>query len=331
MDISVYLPPDVLTNETLAAEYNSPNWTASKIFRKTGIHTRHIVKEELVSDLAVNAAEKLFSEYSIERSTIDFLLLCTQSPDYYLPSTSCIIQERLKLRTGTGAFDYNLGCSGFVYGLAVAKGLLSAGIARRVLLITAETYTRHIHHQDRSTRTIFGDAAAATLITTEDIGKIKDFVLGTDGSGANNLIVPAGAMALPRNPQTSEEKQDDSGNIRSKNNIYMNGPEIFAFTLRTVPKLVEDTLYKNGLTKDDIDYYIFHQANRYILTVLREKLDIPEEKFYIDVESLGNTVSSTIPIALHGAIKSTKIKTGSKVFIAGFGVGYSWGAAILQI
>lgn len=333
MLFSYYLPPNLLTNETLEEEYNSTSWTASKIYRKTGIRSRHIAGDELVSDMAVKAAERLFEEYNISPQEIDFVLLCTQSPDYYLPSTSCIIQNRLGIPTTAGAMDYNLGCSGYIYGMAVAKGLLCAAVAKNVLLLTSECYSKHINPMDRSTRTVFGDGASATLLTSDDINRIGIFTLGTDGSGAENLIVPAGAMAMPKNMETSFEKEDPNGNIRSLDNIYMNGPEIYAFTLRAVPALVGDILKKNAVTLDDIDYVILHQANRLILSALRDKLDILDEKFCIDVEDLGNTVSSTIPIAIKRSQErnSTKTAAGTKILVAGFGVGYSWGGTIITL
>lgn len=330
MLISYILPQHVINNSDLETEFNSPSWTASKIRRKTGISSRHVVTGELVSDLAVAAAERLFEEHSIDRQKVDFLLLCTQSPDFFLPTTACIVQNRLGLPVSTGAFDFNLGCSGAVYGLAVAKGLLCAGVAHNVLLITAESYSHYINQEDHSTRTIFGDGAAAVLLIQDDINTLGRFVLGTDGSGASNLIVPAGAMACPISDKTARVVEDSSGNRRSQENLYMNGPEIFAFTLRTVPSLIAETLKKNDLSADQIDCYVFHQANRFMLETLREKLDIESEKFYIDLEDTGNTVSSTIPIALYRAQKASVIKQGMKVLIAGFGVGYSWGATILQ-
>lgn len=333
MYISYYLPEDKLTNEALETVYANPSWTASKIYRKTGIKSRHIAGNELVSDMAVKAAQNLFAEYGVSPQGVDFILLCTQSPDYFLPTTACIVQERLGIPTSAGAMDYNLGCSGYIYGLAAAKGLLCAGVAKNVLLITSETYTKHIHPLDRSTRTVFGDGASATFITKDDIDNIGEFVLGTDGKGAHNLIIPAGGMAQPKTAETSIEKEDQSGNIRSEENIYMNGPEIYAFTLRTVPDLIYETLAKNNLTMEQIDYVVLHQANKLVLTSLRDKLGIPDENFCIDVEELGNTVSSTIPIAIKRAITRVpeKFKPGSKILIAGFGVGYSWGGTVITI
>ena len=333
MYISYYLPEDKLTNEALETVYTNPSWTVAKIYRKTGIKSRHIAGNELVSDMAVKAAQNLFAEYGVSPQDVDFVLLCTQSPDYFLPTTACIVHERLGIPTSVGAMDYNLGCSGYIYGLAVAKGLLSAGVANNILLITSETYTKHIHPLDRSTRTVFGDGASATFITKDDISSIGEFVLGTDGKGAPNLIIPAGGMAHPKTTETSMEKEDQSGNIRSEENLYMNGPEIYAFTLRTVPDLISETLSKNNLTMEQIDYVVLHQANKLVLTSLRDKLDIPDEKFCIDVEELGNTVSSTIPIAIKRAMTRVpeKFKPGSKILIAGFGVGYSWGGTVITI
>jgi 3-oxoacyl-[acyl-carrier-protein] synthase-3 len=333
MLISYYLPPERLTNETLEEVYSNPSWTAAKIYRKTGIKSRPLSGAELASDMAVGAAKNLFEEYCISPQDIDFVLLCTQSPDYYLPTTACIVQDRLGIPTSAGALDFNLGCSGYIYGLAAAKGLLCAGIAKSILLITSEAYTKHIHPLDRSTRTVFGDAASATYLTPEDAGRIGEFVLGTDGKGAPNLIVPAGAMAHPRDEESAAEKEDAGGNIRSANNLYMNGPEIFAFTLRAVPPMISEVLAKNGLTIDEIDYTVFHQANRLVLRSLRDKLEMDGEGFCIDVEELGNTVSSTIPIAIKRALKSEpdKVRAGAKILIAGFGVGYSWGATVLTL
>lgn len=331
MKISFYLPETKLTNDTLEKEYNDPKWKASKIFRKTGIQNRYVAKEELVSDLAVKAGNQFFDEYNFVRNDLEFLLLCTQSPDYFLPTTACLVQHQLRLPESVGAVDFNLGCSGYIYGLAVAKGLCDSATISNCLLLTSETYSKHIHPLDKSSRTIFGDGATATLVNKDLCRKIGKFVFGTDGSGGKNLIVPAGGMAEPHTVETATEEVDKAGNIRSKNHLYMNGPEIFSFTLRTVPNLIEKTLSKNNLQKNQVDLYVFHQANRFILETLRDKLEIPEDKFYMDVEDTGNTVSSSIPIALKRAMDKGIIAKDMTVCIAGFGVGYSWGATVLKI
>lgn len=325
--ISYYLPESEVTNDDLARMH--PEWSIEKIQSKTGIYTRHIAADdEFASDMGVKAAEKLFSEYKIAPSEIDFLLFCTQSPDYFLPTTACIMQERLGLPTSAGALDFNLGCSGFVYGLALAKGLVAAGIAKNVLLITSETYSKFINPLDKSNKTIFGDAASAALISTNGFCSIEQFSLGTDGKGANNLIVKEGGARFPT--RSFEQQEDSLGNVSSPSCLYMNGPEIFSFTSTAVPLLIQDVLEKNALAKEDVDVYIFHQANQFMLEHLRKKIGIQQDKFFIYLENCANTVSSTIPIALKEAFGNNKIQKGQKCLLAGFGVGYSWAGNILQ-
>ncbi|MDI3318637.1 ketoacyl-ACP synthase III [Pinibacter soli] len=330
--ISYYLPENKLTNEDINSQF--PEWSITKIAEKTGISQRPISAiDEFSSDMAVKAAQKLFEENNISPSDIDFILLCTQSPDYYLPTTACLIQDRLGIPTTAGALDFNLGCSGYVYGLGLAKGLVETEQANNVLLLTSETYSKFIYPQDKSVRTIFGDAAAATLISGDNDRKnsIKALVYGTDGSGAQNLVVKTGGMRYARTTETATAKYDELGNLRTEDALYMNGAEIFVFTLASVPKLITAVLQKAGTTIDDIDLVVFHQANTYMLEALRKKIAIPKEKFFVFLENCGNTVSSTIPIALSEAIKTGRAPKGSKVLIAGFGVGYSWGGAIIEL
>lgn len=327
--ISYYLPQQELTNDLINQSF--PEWDISKISSKTGIANRHIAaSDEFSSDMAVKAAEKLFEEHAVDRNSIDFILLCTQSPDYFLPTTACILQERLKIPTTAGALDFNLGCSGFVYGLAMAKGLISGGMAKNVLLLTSETYSKFIHPKDKSNLTIFGDAAAATLITAEKgLCSIGNFVFGTDGRGAENLIVKSGGMRN-RNVDAAADIHDEFGNVQNNNCLYMNGPEIFNFTIGAVPVLIDAVLKKNHLTADETGLFVFHQANKYMLNHLRKKIGIPEDKFFVFLENCGNTVSSTIPIALYEAMQQQKTSVGTKVLLAGFGVGYSWGGCMLE-
>lgn len=318
--IEYYLPELVLTNEDLEKEF--PEWSSERIQEKVGIAQRHISSEnETVLDLAVKSSEKLFENF--DRNKIDFILFCTQSPDYFLPTTACILQDKLGLRKNIGAMDFNLGCSGFVYGLAFAKGLIAAGIAQHILLVTSETYTKHINPKDKGNRSIFGDASASAIVEKAENGGDYKFCLGTDGSGAENLIVKKGAF------RTDFELNPE--NEFAPENLYMNGPEIFNFTIENIPGLVKETMEVNGLTMDDIDHFVFHQANSFMLNYLRKKTKIPTEKFYIDMEKTGNTVSATIPIALKNMMDKGILKQGDKVLLAGFGVGYSWGATILEI
>jgi 3-oxoacyl-[acyl-carrier-protein] synthase-3 len=325
--IEYYLPQCAITNEELVQEF--PEWTAEKIMAKIGVNKRYIAAEnETAMDMAISAAQKLLNK-DIDKNAIDYILFCTQSPDYYLPASACIIQHRLELPKEIGALDFNQGCSGFVYGLSLAKGLIVAGIAQNVLLLTAETYNKRLHPKDKGNRTIFGDAASATLISTDGFAEIGKFSLGTDGLGAENLIIKTGGA---RNPEKSGIVDfDGNGNPVSPDYIYMDGSEIFAFTLDAVPSLVKSTLKKNGIEKEDIDLYIFHQANRYILDFLRKKLKIDEKNFYLYLSEIGNTVSSTIPIAICEAMKDGKLAAGIKMLLAGFGVGYSWGGCVLYL
>lgn len=324
--ISYYTPNLVLTNEDLVHEF--PEWTVEKVASKVGIHQRHIASaNETAGDMALLAAEKLFEEHKIDRNDVDFVLLCTQSPDYFLPSTACILQNKLGLRQDIGAFDFNLGCSGFVYGLSVAKGLIAAGIAENILLLTSETYTKYLHPKDKGNRTIFGDAASATLISTTGFAEIGDFVLGTDGSGYEQLIVKSGAS---RTPQALNDIQyDENNHPTSSDHLFMNGPDIFTFTIERVPTMVRGLMEKSGLTKEDINLFIPHQANLYILEFLRKKMKIEKEKYYINLANFGNTVSSTIPIALCEALKENKLH--GNILLAGFGVGLSWGATVIKL
>ena len=327
--ISYYLPEYDLNNAVIEQDF--PEWSIDKIAEKTGISSRFITAEnETSGDMAVKAAEKLFIEHNIDKSTIDYLILCTQSPDYFLPTTACIIQEKVGLGTNVGAFDMNLGCSGYIYGLGLAKGLIASGQAKNVLFITSETYSKFIHPKDKSNKTIFGDAAAATLISSEGgFATIQNFEYGTDGRGAENLIVKNGGLRNYK--KHSEGKMDDYGNFLSDDNLYMNGQEIFLFTLSAVPKLIKNTLEKNAVDKDQIDLFIFHQANKFMLDNLKKKAKIDDDRFYLYLENCGNTVSSTIPIALYHAQKENRLISKNKVLLAGFGVGYSWGGTVIEI
>lgn len=325
--ISYHLPDKILTNEEIVAEF--PEWTVDKINNKIGISKRYVSEEnETASDLAIKAATRLFEEHNISKKDIDFLIFVTQSPDYFLPTTACIIQNRLGLPTSTGAYDINLGCSGFIYGLATAKGLVTGGLAKNVLLLTAETYSKHINPKDKGNRTIFGDAAAATIISTQGWAEIKGFSFGTDGRGAENLIVKTGAMR--HKEKMNDLLFDDFGNSKSSDYLYMDGAAILNYTLEYFPPLVNDLLLKNKLQIENIDLFVFHQANKYIMNLLRRKLHINEDRFYTFYENVGNTVSSTIPIALYEARKEKKTGSNLKIMLAAPGLGYSWGGCILQ-
>lgn len=324
-DIAYYLPEAVLTNEQIAEMF--PEWSAEKVANKVGITERHIsASDETATDMAYKAAEALFAQ-GIDQSCVDFVLLCTQSGDYFLPSSACLLQDRLGLSKHCGALDFNLGCSGYEYGLAMAKGLIMAGIAKNILLLTAETYTKYIHPQDKGNRTIFGDGASASLISTEGFAEIGEVVVGTDGSGAENLIVRS--LGARHKELLNDLRISEEDGLVSGDHLYMHGGNVFDFTADVVPPMVEELLRKSGLQQDDVDLWIFHQANKYMINYLRKLLEIDKEKFYLYMEHVGNTVSSTIPIAMVEARREGRLK--GNVLLAGFGVGLSWGGVMLKI
>ncbi len=321
------LPERILSNDELAKDY--PDWPAEKIWQKIGIRTRHIAADgECSSDLAFRAATKLFDNGRVSREQVDFVLLCTLTPDYIMPTTACVLQNRLGLSRGAGALDFNLGCSGYVYGLSLAKGLIETGQAKGVLLLTGETLSKVIHPGDKNVRTVFGDAASATFIgcTDNQAQGLGPFVFGTDGSGAEWLIVRAGGM---RQRVATATEQDASA--IGPQYMSMNGPAIYSFTLEAVPAAVEALLARACLTKGDIDYFVFHQANRYMLEQLRKKIGIDEERFLYGMEHCGNTVSSSIPIVLADGSAGGRLHQGQRVMLVGFGVGLSWAACLVNL
>ncbi|MEZ6135515.1 MAG: ketoacyl-ACP synthase III [Pirellulaceae bacterium] len=329
--ISVHFPEKVETNEQLQAEF--PDWDLPLIAEKTGIHRRSIAAPgETASDLAVSASEKLFSEHGVDRASIDFVLLCTQTPDYPLPTTACLIQQRLGLSENCGALDFNLGCSGFVYGLAIAEGLIRCGAAKNILLLTAETYSKYIDADDRSLRTIFGDAAAATLIQAGDTESIFGFQFGTDGNGADTLLVAdGGAKALAADAggaQATTELLKPRHRKRWKSRLYMDGPSLLNFTVVAVPKLIEQVLELTKLRDEDIDLYLLHQATRKMLEQLQTRLGIGQERLPIRLEDCGNTVSSTLPILISDLRSEGRIVPGAPNLLIGFGVGWSWAGCV---
>lgn len=319
--IAVHLPERVESNESLQREF--PSWDLGLIEAKTGIRQRHIAdKDETSADLAVAASQKLFEEQGVDASSIDFLLFCTQTPDYPLPTTSCLIQDRLGLPTHCGALDFNLGCSGYVYGLAVADGLIQSGVAKRILFLTAETYTKYIDADDRSLRTIFGDAAAATLITAADAPSLTGFKFGSDGSGGDMLLVGDGGC------RPTEDAIQPRHRKRWKSRLYMDGPSLINFTVGAVPKLIEEILEGENLRDDDISLYLMHQATWKMLDQLRQRMDIHPDRLPIELADVGNTVSCTLPILIDQLRKSGRIDPASVNMLVGFGVGLSWGGCL---
>jgi 3-oxoacyl-[acyl-carrier-protein] synthase-3 len=325
-----YVPETRLTHAELAARYGEE--TTRKVEESAGIVERRVAREgECGSDFAARAAEDLLSRYQIDRASIDLLIFATQTPDYLLPTTACILQHRLGLPTTCAAFDINLGCSQYVYSLAVAHGMVESGLARRALVLTGDTVSRILHPQDKVVVPLFGDAGTATLVERTEPGQgFLRFKLGTDGKGAPFLIWPTSGMRKARTPETAREVADKNGNIRREDDMAMDGAAIFVFTLKTVPKLIEDLLAEEKLGVPDVDLFIFHQASELIVESSAKKLKIPREKLHYKLHDVGNSGGSTVGIALTDAWLKGRLKPGMRVVLSAFGVGLSWAGALVK-
>lgn len=324
------LGADTLSFEELEERFGSE--AMQKVLSGAGIRNRRVAPRGICgSDLAYNAATRLLEKYAVDSQSIDLLIFCTQSPDYWMPTTACILHDRLKLSHKCASFDINLGCSQYIYGLSVAHSMITAGLARHALLLTGDTLSQSVHPKDRAVVPLMGDAGSATLLGEAHEGTgFLGFELGTDGSGSKYLMIPAGGARLACTPETAVETIDSEGNIRSQQNLYMNGVAIFHFAISTVPKTIQSLLTKLSLNMADIDLFLFHQANKYMIEYLLKKLKIPAEKTHFYLEDVGNTSGSTIPLLLADAWRLGKVKAGQNVLAIGFGVGLSWGATVIR-
>ena len=328
--IAWHVPEKKVTNNDLAERF--PSLKITELTRLTGVEARHVArKDETSADLAVKAAQKLFEENDIDKKSIDFVIFCTSGGDYITPASACIIQDRLGLSQHCGAFDFNQGCTGYLYGMALADSLIKAGNARKVLLLTGETINRVIHPEDPNTLALFGDGASATLLEQSSQNNIGKFFFGTDGSRYDRIIVRHGRERFPLPESAEPDFTDAFGNVKNHAKLYMNGGEVFNFTLEKAPLLYNQLLDESNLTPDDIDFFVFHQANRIVLETLGKKLKIPSEKVIIELDNVGNTVSSSIPISIKKAMDKGIIHKGDTIVIAGFGVGLSWGGSVIRI
>ncbi|WP_164126603.1 3-oxoacyl-ACP synthase III family protein [Sphingobacterium luzhongxinii] len=325
--IEYVFPSKEVSNSDLSKVY--PEYDFEKFEQKVGIKSRYWVEDnETALDLAERACLKLFERY--DKASIDYIIYCTQSPEYFLPTTACILQERLGLSTHIGAYDFNLGCSGYVYGLSMAYALINSNQAKNILLVTAETYSKFLHRQDKSNRAIFGDAATASLISEDEFDGFGKFGFGTDGSGADKLIVKNGGAknALEENAVLKEYGTD---NAYTDNHLYMNGPEVFNFTTKRIPGFTKEVLEKNQLSIAAVDQFVFHQANSFMLEFLRKRIGVESSNFYNNLADGGNTVSNTIPIGLKRFSNDIKIDDPKTIVIVGFGVGLSWAGGAIKI
>lgn len=322
------LPARQVTNAELARQH--PEWRMNQVALRSGVDTRHwCAPSETALDLGEAACRTLLTRTGFERDRIDAVLFCTQSPDYVMPPNACLLQHKLDLPRSVAALDYSLACSGFIYGLYLANALVRSRAARHVLLVTAETYSKWMHPGDRGPATLFGDGAAATLVSVGAPG-IGGFGLGSDGSGAASFMVPAGGARRPRSSETSKAELDRSGNLRSAQDIYMDGAAVLDFVKKEVPALVRALLSREQLTLDEIDLVMFHQGSRLTLDYLHKALRVPAHKQFDNLAAVGNTVSASIPIALRAAERQGRLKPGMRVLLVGFGVGLSWGACVVD-
>jgi 3-oxoacyl-[acyl-carrier-protein] synthase III len=326
--IEYYLPETIVTNEDLQNE--NPSWNLEGVVEKSGVYQRHIAgKNETAYDISVKACDNLFQ--TNDKSDIDGIIYCTQCPDYVMPPNSFLLHNHLNLDDRVFAFDFNHACTGFIYCLAMANSFIISGMAKKILLVTADTYSKYINKKDRSTRVLFGDGGAATIVKESDEGKgIIDFDLRSSGAGYNKFWIPAGGLRLPRSDITSIEFEDGRGNVRTKNDIEMDGFGVWSFINSVSPKQIKRLLKKNKIEIDDIDLFIFHQASLMTLESIMKILKIDEQKAFINIRNIGNTVSSSIPIALKDAIDQDKIINGSWVVLSGFGVGLSYGTILMR-
>lgn len=330
VDVTYALPESELTNERLAREH--PDWNLARLGRRTGVEARRIAApDETALDLAVEAARQLFAAHPEARESIDAVLFCTQSPDYVMPPNSALLHAELELRESVFALDFTLACSGYPYGLAVARGLAAAGTASSILLVTGDTYSKYINPGDRSARVLFGDGAAVTWLIASDEPGVIDVSAGTVGSEAAAFRVPAGGCRVPRSPETAVARTDAFGNVRSAEDLHMDGRAVLEFVRRVVPPDVRSLLSRNGLAVEDVDGFIFHQASALALDLIDTELGIRPERSYRNLARVGNTVSSSIPMALADALSEGAISRGDLVVLSGFGVGLSFGSALLRI
>lgn len=328
-DISYHLPDKILSNTDLQNE--NPEWDMEKLSEKSGVFFRHIAADnETAFDLACRACDKLFQKDENIRASIDGIIFCTQSPDYIMPSNSFLLHNYLKLEQSVFAFDFDLACSGFVYGLSIARGFVATSLAKNILLITADTYSKYIHPKDRSARILFGDGAAACLLSKTEDGGIIDAMLASSGKDYESFYIPSGGSRIPKSEKTSLAETDESGNMHTPEHIHMNGFGVWKFVASTVPKQINEILNRNGYTVKDIDLFIFHQASKMTIDSLVKAVKVNPEKVFINMNNVGNLVSSSIPVALKYAEDAKRLKRGDLIVLSGFGVGLSWGTIIMR-
>jgi len=313
-----YVPPKVLTNADLEAMVNTSDaW----IFERTGIRERHIVEgDEVTAGMATKAAKEALARARMRGEDLDAIIIATTSPDYFLPTAACLVQESLGARKAA-VFDLGAACAGFVYGLAVARGLVASGAARKILLVGAETISRFIDWTDRATCVIFGDGAGAVVIEASAAGAgIQSTALHGDGRQKKHLRLEGGGALHPAS------RRDDL----ASDFIQMNGPEVFKLAVPAMADAAKEALAQAGLRLEDVDLFVPHQANARIIEAVAKRLGLDRSKVFIDIDRFGNTSAASIPIALCDAVGQGRVRQGDTLVFAAFGGGMTWGAAVVE-
>lgn len=303
----------------------------AKVVEKTGVKRRHLVNAEVCSsDLCLAAAEKLLGELEWSRDSVDLLVFVSQTPDFHLPATSCVLHGKLGLAKSCAAFDVALGCSGYVYGLHVAATLVASGAYGRALLLAGDTISKVVAPEDRSVAYVFGDAGSATALEFSEAAPALGFDLGTDGTGVEHLQIPAGGFRHRSTAATAALQEREAGNRRADEHLFMNGAEVFNFTIREVPPLVKRVTERVGWNVSDVDCWVMHQANRFMLEYLAKRMKLPADRVALALEDYGNTSCASIPLALSHRFSGGAVKP-SRCVLAGFGVGFSWAGATVSL
>lgn len=324
--IAAKFPATNLTNAELQTQ--NPEWSMKDIHEKTGVKNRFIAAiNETSYDLGRDAVDLLFSHEKHKLNNVDSIIFCTQSPDFLMPTNAHLLHKHLKLSDNVIAFDINLACSGFIYGLSIANAFIKSGQAKCVLLVTSETYSKFTHYKNRSVRTLFGDGAAATLINSDsNINGFNSFTLASNGANYDKFYIPDGGFRNPIDTFSNEEYLDSSGSINTKSCIHMDGMSVWSFINSAVPRQILMHLKENNVDKSLVDHFIFHQGSKLTIDSLIKILEIDPTKAHTNIGSIGNTVSASIPLCLRDALMNQiKIKPGDRIVLSGFGVGLSYG------
>lgn len=324
------VPRKRLTNQELGERFGEK--ALKSIIKMAGIQERRVVSEgQTASDLAYVAASRLIEDRGVDRQAIDLIIFASQTGDYQIPATAAVLHHRLRLSQRCGAFDINLGCTSFPYSLSVASGMVSSGIVSKALVLNADAITTVIHPRDRGLVPLHGDAAVATLVEPATSGGgIVGFLLGTDGSGYKHLIIPASGARVPRTEETRRETEEEPGVVRTQEHLYMNGPAVFHFSVYKVPEVIKEALQRFHLSMENIDLVLLHQANKTMIDLVYRALEVPPEKRFYFMETVGNASGASTPMLLAEAWRQGRVKPGQRLLVASFGVGLSWGVFIIE-